>query len=71
MIDISEVVIHNDIIGVVVDVHDHIVTLRDEFGTRHTVNEYNCTSVIKPQALARLFYEKAKAKYEGKENNVQ
>ena len=57
-LQVGEIIIHNDVIGVITDIGDKLCTVKDENERVYSFNINSCTSVIKPAALAKLFYDK-------------
>lgn len=54
----GELVLHNDVLGVVLSVDDTTVVVRNREGKMFTFRQNLCTSIIKPAALATLIYQK-------------
>lgn len=55
---VGEIVIHNDVLGVVTNMDNQKCFVKNREGKTFTFNSEDCTSVIKPAALALLTYEK-------------
>ena len=55
---VGEIVIHNDVLGAVTQVNDKTCVVRDKNNRAYTFNVKDCTSVISPWALARMYYDK-------------
>lgn len=55
---VGEIVIHNDIIGVVTELFDNRCKVRTANNRFFTFLQSECTDVIKPAALAKMYKEK-------------
>lgn len=55
---VGEIVIHNDVLGVVTNIEQQKCFVKNREGKTFTFDCGDCTSVIKPAALALLTYEK-------------
>ena len=54
----GEIIIHNDVIGVITDVDGRKCTVKNKEDKIFIFDISDCTSVIKPAALALLIYNK-------------
>lgn len=55
---VGEIIIHNDVLGVITSLSNDTCHVKNKEDKEFTFNVNDCTSVIKPAALALLTYEK-------------